>query len=201
MNKSLDNKITTTSRTLTEVMGVDPLLPGESTEGYKHGLMELIDELDAKSVLQVYLAEKIYECLWWIRRYEDQKRATIIAEMSIQVNGASPLSITEDLIHLRKSLFLNELDEKAIQTVASKGHSIESLRQMAMSRRRSEIFQLDNQIALQTKILSGMQASYEVAFNRKQHAERFELQNALMRQDLQAIKLKVVDDKSKAKNR
>ena len=150
-------------------------------------MKEIINELGAKSVLQVYLAEKIYECLWWIRRYEEQKRVTIITEMSIQVNGASPLSNTKDQIHLRETLLLNKVDGKAIQIVSAKGHSIESLRQMAMSRRRAEIFQLDNQIALQTKILSGLQASYEVAFNRKRHVERFELQNALMRQDFRAI--------------
>ena len=47
--------------------------------------------------------------------------------------------------------------------------------------------QLDQQIALQVKILSSFQTSYELAFNRKLNVERLTLQNALMRRDLHAI--------------
>lgn len=189
------------TKTISEVLGVDPLLPGEPVADYQQGLQELIAELGAKSVLQVYLAEKIYECLWWIRRYEQQKRAVIIAEMGIVTNGGSTLSVTEDQIHLRETLLANEIDQNVIKTAAAKGHSIESLRQVAMTKRRAELLQLDNQIALQTKILAGLQASYEVAFNRKRNVERLDLQNAMMRRDLNAIEGELVDDKPKATGR
>jgi len=53
-------------------LGKVPILPGESAEQYQQSLDALIEELGAKSVLQVYLAEKIHECLWWIHRYEEQ---------------------------------------------------------------------------------------------------------------------------------
>ena len=46
---------------------------------------------------------------------------------------------------------------------------------------------LDQQIALQAKILAGLQASYEVAFNRNANVERLQLQNSLLRRNLQAI--------------
>ena len=36
--------------------------------------------------MQVYLAEKILECLWWMRRYEQQKRATLAREMAKILN-------------------------------------------------------------------------------------------------------------------
>ena len=35
-----------------------------------------------RGVLQVYLAEKIYDCLWWIMRFEEQKRAVTLACMA-----------------------------------------------------------------------------------------------------------------------
>lgn len=189
------------TKTISEVLGVDPLLPGEPAAGYQQGLQDLIVELGAKSVLQVYLTEKIYECLWWIRRYEEQKRATIIAEMGVQINGGFTSRTTEDQIYLREALLENKLDQKTLEIAAEQGHSIESLRQAAMARRRAELLQLDNQIALQAKILAGLQASYEVAFNRKRNVERLDLQNAMMRQDLNAIEGELADDKSKAKGR
>ncbi len=65
-----------------ELLEVTPILPGESEASYTAGLNAVIEELDARTTLQVYLAEKIYDCLWWIRRYEDQKRLTIISEMA-----------------------------------------------------------------------------------------------------------------------
>lgn len=191
----------TPTKTISEVLGVDPLLPGEPAADYQQGLQDLITELGANSVLQVYLAEKIFECLWWIRRYEEQKRATVIAEMGVQINGGFTSRTTEDQIYLREALLENKLDQKSLEIAAEQGHSIESLRQAAMARRRAELLQLDNQIALQTKILAGLQASYEVAFNRKRNVERLDLQNAMMRRDLGAIEGEPVDDKSKAKSR
>lgn len=70
-----------------------------------------------------------------------------------------------------------------------------------MTNRRAELLQLENQIVLQTQILASLQASYEVAFNRKRNVERLDLQNAMMRRDLGAIEGVTVDDKPKAKGR
>lgn len=201
MPKQLPDHQERSPKTISEVLGVDPLLPGEPAAEYQQGLQDLIAELGAKTILQVYLAEKIYDCIWWVRRYEEQKRAVIIAEMGIVTNGGSMLSVSEDQIHLRETLLANQIDQKVIKTAGAKGHSIESLRQVAMTKRRAELLQLDNQIALQTKILAGLQASYEVAFNRKRNVERLDLQNALLRRDLAAIEGEVVSDKPQAKSR
>lgn len=40
------------------------ILPGESAEMYSRGLQSTVDELGAKTELQVYLAEKIFQCIW-----------------------------------------------------------------------------------------------------------------------------------------
>ncbi len=42
---------------------------------------------------------------------------------------------------------------------------------------------------ISTKILAGLQASYEVAFNRKMNVERLQLQNALLRRDVESIEV------------
>lgn len=195
-----DNQ-TMPAKTISELLGVDPLLPGEPAADYQQGLQDLIAELGAKSVLQVYLAEKIFECLWWMRRYEEQKRATIIAQMAKGVEAASSIRLTESQIYIRETLLANEIDEKSHKIAHKVGHSMSSLRQDAMMKSRDMLQQLDEQIALQTKILSGLQASYEVAFNRKRNVERMDLQNALLRRDLGAIESEVADDRPKAKGR
>ena len=39
-------------------------------------------ELGADKPLQSYLVESIYDCLWWIRRYEEQKRIALVNDMT-----------------------------------------------------------------------------------------------------------------------
>lgn len=193
------------AKTISEILGVDPLLPGEPVADYQQGLQDLLVELGAKSTLQVYLAEKIYDCLWWIRRYEGQKRSMIIAEMAVQVAGVPQHMMCPthkaNQQYLRETLLQNKWDQKSLDILKAVGYSRQSLRQVAMTKRRDELQQLDQQIALQTKVLAGFQASYEVAFNRKQSVERLELQNALLRRDLEAIEGEVVGDKPQAKSR
>lgn len=195
----------TPAKTIAEVLGVNPLLPGEPEAEYRQGLQDLIVELGAKSILQVYLAEKIYDCLWWIRRYEGQKRATIIAEMAALVSGVPQHMMSAEQkanqIYLRETLLQNKWDQASLDVLKLKGFSRQSLRQAAMAKRRDELEQLDQQIALQAKVLAGFQASYEVAFNRKRNVERLDLQNALLRRDLAAIESEVVSDKPQAKSR
>lgn len=205
MAKKLPDHQECSPKTISEVLGIDPLLPGEPEVEYQLGLQDLITELRAQSILQVYLAEKIYDCLWWIRRYEEQKRATIIAEMAALVSGVQQHMMSTEQkanqIYLRETLLQNKWDQSSLDILKMKGFSRQSLRQAAMAKRRDELQQLDEQIALQTKVLAGFQASYEVAFNRKRNVERLDLQNALLRRDLAAIEGEVVSDKPQAKSR
>ena len=45
-------------------------MPGESEVVYRAGLLDTINELGAKTQLQTYIAEKIFQCMWSMRRYE-----------------------------------------------------------------------------------------------------------------------------------
>lgn len=182
-----DDERNHTASDITRALRVTPILPGENEELYKKGLKALISELEAKTVLQVYLAEKIFDCLWWIRRYEEQKRTTIIAEMASLVGKGISLRVELNEIQVREALLNNKIDSTTTKAVAAIGHTIPTLRQKAMERQRINLQQLDQQIALQSKILAGLQASFEVAFNRKLNTERLMLQNELLRKDLAAI--------------
>ena len=188
-NKTDSNSLTEipAAPSIGELLGVTPILPGESEASYRAGLNAVIEELDAKTTLQVYLAEKIYDCLWWIRRHEDQKRITIISEMAHQTEKGFSRDLTQKKIDVREALLGDNINSRVMKTIGEVGHSIESLRQSAYAKKREEIMQLDQQIALQVKILASFQGSYELAFNRKLSVERLMLQNALMRRDLGAI--------------
>ena len=156
----------------------------------------MVEELEAKTVLQVYIVEKIYDSLWWIRRYEDQKRITIINEMARLTKVGYKPEKTQAEVDIREAFMANELSAGVMKTLGSLGHTPESLRQEAFSKKRDEIMQLEQQIALQAKILTGFQGSYEVAFNRKLNIERLKLQNELMRRDLNAIDVVSLKDKA-----
>ena len=108
-----------------ELLGVTPILPGESEASYRAGLNAVIEELDAKTTLQVYLAEKIYDCLWWIRRYEDQKRITIISEMAHQIEKGFSRDLTQKKIDVREALLGDNINSRVMKTIGEVGHSID----------------------------------------------------------------------------
>lgn len=58
-----------------------PLLPGESNTLYRQGYEGTLKELGATTALQMFLAEKIFQCIWWMHRYETQKRSVILEGM------------------------------------------------------------------------------------------------------------------------
>jgi hypothetical protein len=180
---------------ISDILRVTPVLPGEPEDAYQAGLAAMVEELEAKTVLQVYIVEKIYDCLWWIRRYEDQKRITIINEMARLTKVGYKPEKTQAEVDIREAFMANHLSAGVMKALGALGHTPDSLRQEAFSKKREEIMQLDQQIALQAKILAGFQGSYEVAFNRKLNVERLKLQNELMRRDLAAID--VVSTRSK----
>jgi hypothetical protein len=160
------------------------------------GLAALIAELDAKTVLQIYLAEKIYDCLWWIRRYEAQKRMVMIAVMAEIVQDHYLAKGTIDTVEFREALISEAVTAEMFEALQGMGYTIECLKQQALTRKAREIRALDEQIALQAKILARFLASYEVAASRKLNTERMKLQNEMLRRDVEAIDVKPLDEKS-----
>ena len=190
---------------ISSLLGVAQVMPGESVEAYQSGLLATVEELGADTPLQVYLAEKIFQCLWWMRRYETQKRSSIIAAMADAIKGH--LTSKEERLAIFKLLQASQWDEPSLKKrMESLGHNPESLLERAMGGLQGHIQKLDQLIALRVKTLMQLQQSYEALVNRSVLQERLKLQNDLLRRDLQAIDLPVVestspaDDKRQAKS-
>ena len=174
---------------ISKILEVSPVLPGENADLYASGLAATIEELDAKTPLQIYLAEKIFDCLWWIRRYQEQKRAVLIHEMASILNArhAPTLVVSDFQKRVFDELYANRLEGEVLEMIASCRHSVESLRQLAFTKCVGKLRSLDDMIALSTKTLAGFQASYEVSANRKINRDRLKLQNEILQRDLGAI--------------
>ena len=168
------------------------LLPGESAEVYKAGLAGTIKELGATTHLQIYLAEKIFQCLLWMQRYELQKKATIVNSMvDLLSTYNTPKSQIHALTHNLQAQLWNAAEMK--QVIEAGGYTPESLSAKAITKVREEIQKLDALIALRVKSLGQLQQSYEALVNRSVMQERLKLQNELLKRDLQAIDVKAVE--------
>ena len=177
---------------ISQIFGPIKLLPSESEAAYRAGLAGTINELGASTHLQIYLAEKIFQCLWWMRRYELQKQATIVNSMvDLLTTYATPKSQIHALTHNLQAQLWNAPEMKEI--IEASGYTPESLLAKAMTKAREEIQKLDALIALRVKSLGQLQQSYEALVNRSVMQERLKLQNELLKRDLQAIDVKAVE--------
>ena len=177
-----------------------PILPGESAEAYEKGLASTIEELEARTQLQVYLAEKIFQCIWWLRRYETQKRSTVVAGMADALTQyTSPVEIK---LSIQVLINAGNWNDPALRKVIdAKGYAPASLMQKAMDDKFQELSRLDQQIALRVKTLGQLQQSYEALVNRSIMQERLALQNELMKRDLQALDVPAVEQVDKVPNK
>jgi hypothetical protein len=165
-----------------------PILPWESAAEYQAGLDATLQELGAQTPLQVYLAEKMFECLWWVRRYETQKRDLIVGLMEIRLRQGGAARPDKPDQHVMGVLRAGRMTDPVLKMLMDdKGLSFESLRQSAFSTGASHLLGLDEGIAMQLKMYSGFQASYEHLVTRKLHIQRLELQNQVLSRDLSAI--------------
>ncbi len=175
-----------------------PMLPGEPVDAYKAGLQATIVELGAVTPLQIYLAEKIFDCLWWIRRYESLKRASIVRAMaSMLIPNRLETRLSTGTAHITQALLDNKLNDPVlVKAMEQYNYTLEILTQEAMAARREQLSKVDEQIALRIKTLGGLQSSYETLVNRRIHIERLQLQNELLRRDLEAVDVEaIVHDK------
>jgi hypothetical protein len=172
---------------ISKAIGSSPLLPGESKADYEQGLSSVIEELGAKTATQIYLAEKIFECLWWIRRYENQKRMTVVSDMVYLLKPSYGIDDWKDEAIVSLALTQNRSVPELELALRRKGWTLELLTQKAMHRAVKTIGDMDRQIELYAKLLTRFQASFELHFHRKLNTERMILQNEILKRDLSAI--------------
>ena len=185
------------SSPISELVVRSAVLPDESQNEYQQGLIATVKELGAYTPLQIYLVEKIYEYLWWMRRYENQKRATLIRSMANALNSNRVSGQVSDLeAWIMAALEVKQIDDEFKELMDEHNLTVQSLNQKALSSSRAHLESLDQMIALKAKTLAGFQASYEVLVNRKVYAERMRLQNALMQRDLSAIENEALNEQA-----
>jgi hypothetical protein len=193
--KNTSKSLQVATSSISQLVGVSQVLPGESELVYQQGLIATVQELGAETPLQIYLSEKIYECLWWMRRYENQKRATLIRAMASALDSNKLGGQVSKLeAWATDALHENRIDDEFNNLLQKHNLTLDSLNQKALANCRASLESLDQMVALKAKTLAGFQASYEVLVNRKVNAERMRLQNALMQRDLGAIENKVTDE-------
>ena len=179
------------SSKISKIFGPIRLLPGESEELYNSGLLGTIKELGATTYLQTYLAEKIFQCIWWMRRYETQKQATIVSTMvDLLTRHETPKNQKYALTELLQDNLWDVPEVKKI--IEGAGYTSESLLAKAINKERDIIQKNDHLIALRVKTLGQLQQSYEALVHRPILQERLKLQNELLKRDLQAIDVSTV---------
>lgn len=192
MNKKTEQKdqATAPSSLISKITGSGlHLFPGESADDYRQGLAMTIQELSATTPLQMYLAEKIFDCVWWIRRHENQKNQLVVSKMW------EILSKRLQYPPSRDSLSTGRWDDPGLlESIAAIGHTAESLLEQAMKQENALIAVQDARINDRIKALRGLQSAYESLSNRKLVIERIRLQNESLRRDLAAIDTKVISN-------
>jgi len=193
--KDASNRATTkqAASKISQIVGGKFILPGENAQQFHQAYAAALVELGAQTQLQIYLAEQIFHSMWWIRRYELQKRANLISEM-VKILRSPGLAEIAGL-DLTELLEAGRWDDPAvINEINSKGFTVQSLLQRAGVRQQEELMRLDQSIALKAHTLAQLQKSYEALVNRSVMKERLKLQNDLLKRDLLAIDTPIVKD-------
>ena len=178
---------------ISQIVGGNFILPGENAQQFHQAYAATLVELGAQTQLQIYLAEQIFHSMWWIRRYELQKRASLISEM-VKILRSPGLAELPGL-DLTELLEAGRWDDPAVlNEIKSKGFTVQSLLQRAGVRQQEELMRLDQSIALKAHTLAQLQKSYEALVNRSVMKERLKLQNDLLKRDLLAIDTPIVKD-------
>lgn len=176
-----------------QIVGGNFILPGENAQQFHQAYAAALVELGAQTQLQIYLAEQIFHSMWWIRRYELQKRASLISEM-VKILRSPGLAELPGL-DLTELLEAGRWDDPAVlNEIKSKGFTAQSLLQRAGVRLQEELMRLDQSIALKAHTLAQLQKSYEALVSRSVMQERLKLQNDLLKRDLLSIDTPVVKD-------
>ena len=193
--KDASNRATTkqAASKISQIVGGKFILPGENAQQFHQAYAAALVELGAQTQLQIYLAEQIFHSMWWIRRYELQKRASLISEM-VKILRSPGLAEIAGL-DLTELLEAGRWDDPAVlNEIKSKGFTVQSLLQRAGVRQQEELMRLDQSIALKAHTLAQLQKSYEALVNRSVMKERLKLQNDLLKRDLLAIDTPIVKD-------
>jgi len=173
---------------ISALLGVDRVLPGEDRDAFAAGLEEFLASLEVpKSSAAGYLGELVYEQLWWLKRYGDLKQELFLnamlkflgealAEAGVQLS--QPL--TQKLFDPAKEAFLQDLMKTA-------GWSLGSLRNQAFLSLESAFADIDQSTELTLKNLAKLQGNLDLWLARAPKQKLLRLEIERRQRDLAAI--------------
>jgi len=169
------------SRHLKTLAGAtDTVVESESQDEYNQGRLGTIQDLEAKSPLEIYLAEKIFDCVWWLRRL-DRMRVTAIRSQMVE-----RLDWKDRTPEVRALIERSDWEHPTLQqALANTMLTAEELLTQGSRYAEHQIQTLDRQAVVRLKMLRDLQRAYEAHKNRPLIRQRFELQNQLLQQHLQ----------------
>lgn len=175
---------------IAQIVGAQPaLFPGQSRQAYEQGVTSLIVELQAKGPMQIYLAQKMFDCMWWIRQYETVKQGIIVNDMLDVLTGND--FDAKSHLPLLKCLQAGDWSNAALQSALKfSEHTPESLYALAVDNCLQKLQHLEQLIALRAKTLTQFQVTFEALVNRPILQERLRMQNQLLARNLSAIEVK-----------
>jgi hypothetical protein len=187
MAKPSSSRARSIETVLSDFTSASPVLPGQSLEQYQTGLQSLIAELQAQTPMQVYLAQKMFDCMWWLRSY-DLAKHSVIAETMISILKLDA-DEKEDWPVMQCLRNLDWNHALVYEAADQWGHTVQSLHALATTRSRDKLLNLEQLSAIRNKTLHQLQTSYEALVSRPILQERLKLQNQLIARDLGAIEL------------
>ena len=165
------------------------VIKGESQQEYDQGREATIRDLGAQSPLEVYLAEKMFDCLWWIRRL-DVMRVDVIREGMVQA-----IDYFHRNAQIRELITREAWDDPAMQEALRKSElTADTLPAAGMIKAEKSLESIDKQTGFRMKMFRDLQKSFEAHTNRSLNKDRFELQNELLRRHLSSKDVSSSDD-------
>lgn len=178
------------------VLGVVRCLPGESVETHQQALAELMQELEAKTPLEIYLCENILETLMWIRRYREQKHAMVLKAMASYMVSYLECKPKAAFLHRDMGpdrhgffgLLASNPEHQLIQNLLSDAKlTLDEVRAQAIEAHAEGLLGLDEKISGELRILQGFQTAYERQKNAKLKHDLLRLQVENLARDQKAI--------------
>ena len=159
-----------------------PMLPGESQDEYSRGLAELQTELQANTLFETYLVQKMFDCVWWVRRF-DRMRASVITDGIYDA-----LSYAHQSDEMLRLIQAGQWDAEELEMAARfVNTTVDGLVALATNQNRHRLAKIDQQITDRLKMLKDLQKAYDQHVNRAFIRERMALQNQMLEQQLTAI--------------
>ena len=164
------------------------VIKGESQQEYDQGREATIRDIGAQSPLEVYLAEKMFDCLWWIRRL-DAVRVDVIREGMVQA-----LDYFQRNAEIRELIAREEWDDPAMQRALQKSDlTVDTLPAAGMIKAEKSLESMDKQTGFRMKMFRDLQKAYEAHTNRQLNTDRLTLQNRLLSQHISVNEIKADD--------